>query len=329
MAIIECRTAAEVYSALKSGDIPNIVEGEFRIEVNEGSPTLSVSGKASPTIVCVGYSSPRIMCRASSFPRIECWGSSSPRIVCLDSSSPRIGCWDYAAPTVVCSGSSSPTIECLYSSSPRIECLYSSSPTIGCWEKSAPRIMCGDNSSPLIDRWETSTSEIEAKESAHIRVFKGGPHITATPSVRVSILRGDPTIVGTTQIYKITENTPEAWCQFYGVPIHPDGTVILYKALNEGFKARNDFEYLPGSCPIAPDWDPERECGGGLHFSPNPREAFEFNIWASHFVACPILLSEIKTHIFSGVYPEKVKAPRVFKPCYEVDIEGNPLTDKR
>jgi hypothetical protein len=30
--ITECRTAAEVYFALASGKIPNIVEGEFRIE---------------------------------------------------------------------------------------------------------------------------------------------------------------------------------------------------------------------------------------------------------------------------------------------------------
>jgi hypothetical protein len=143
--------------------------------------------------------------------------------------------------------------------------------------------------------------------------------------VRVSILRGDPTIVGTTQILKITENTLEAWCRFWNVSIQPDGTVILYKALNEGFKARNDFEYLPGSCPVAPDWDPNRECGGGLHFSPTPREALEFNPRARHFVACPILLSEIKTHMISGAYPQKVKAPRVLKPCFEVDIDGNPL----
>jgi hypothetical protein len=144
--------------------------------------------------------------------------------------------------------------------------------------------------------------------------------------VRVSILRGDPTIEGTTQIYLVAEETPEAWCKFWNVPIQEDGTVILFKALNAGFKAtRNDFQYVPGSCPVAPDWDPDRECGGGLHFSPTPREALRFNIWASHFVACPVLLSEIKTHIFSGVYPQKVKAPRVYKPCFEVGIDGNPL----
>lgn len=39
-------------------------------------------------------------------------------------------------------------------------------------------------------------------------------------------------------------------------------------------------------------------------------------------MACPILLKEIKVHK-NPEYPEKVKAPRVFKPCYEVDMQGN------
>jgi hypothetical protein len=266
MKIVKCRTSDEVYSALKSGDTPHIVEGSFSIEISEGSPTLIVSGYASPHIACVGYS----------FPLIGCWGDSTPRVECLDSSTPRIVCSDTSAPT----------------------------------------IMCNDTSSP----------KVEAKGNSHIRILYGSPHITATPSVQVSVLRGTSTIVGTTQIFRVTEDTPEAWCQFYDVPIQEDGTVILYKALNEDYKAtRNDFEYLPGSCPVAPDWDPEIECGGGLHFSPNPIEALAFNPWARHLVACPILLSEIKTHILSGVIPEKVKAPRVFKPCYEVDSEGKAL----
>jgi hypothetical protein len=186
--------------------------------------------------------------------------------------------------------------------------------------KASPRIEGVDHS------WGLSSPKVEAKDDSHIRILKGDPHITAEPSVRVSTLRGNPIIEGTTRIFKNTEDTPEAWCQFFDVPIQPDGTVTLFKALNAGFKAtRNDFEYLPGSCPVAPDWDPNRECGGGLHFSPTPRDALRFNPGARHFVACPILLSEIKTHIFSGVFPEKVKAPRVSKPCFEVDIDGNPL----
>jgi hypothetical protein len=297
MKTVECRTAKEVYSALKSGDIPNIVEGAFSIGIGVGSPHIIISEKASPIIVCSDTSSPRI----------KCWGSSSPTVECRGSSSPRIACGGDATPRIMCGDNSTPTIECSYSSSPRIECSDTSSPRIGCWGSSFPKI--------------------EAKDDSHIRILYGSPHITATPSVRVSILRGDPTIIGTTQISKITEDTPEAWCQFYGVPIQPDGAVILFKALHEGYKAHNDFQYLPGSCPVAPDWDDgKKEFGGGLHFSPNPRDALRFNIWASHFVACPILLSEIKTHMISGVFPEKVKAPRVFKPCYEVDILGNPLT---
>jgi hypothetical protein len=139
MKSVECRTAAEVYSALKAGNAPNIIEGCFAILIEEGAHHLIVSGKASPTI--------------------ECWGSVSTRIKCRNSSSPRIKCRNF------------------------------STPIIECWEESAPKI--------------------EAKDDSHIRFTHGNPHITATPSVQVSVLRGNPIIVGTTQIFRVTGETPK------------------------------------------------------------------------------------------------------------------------
>jgi hypothetical protein len=49
--------------------------------------------------------------------------------------------------------------------------------------------------------------------------------------------------------------------------------------------------------------------------------ALEFDNEATKFMACPVLLKEIKVYK-SAIYPQKVKAPRVFKPCYEVNIDG-------
>jgi hypothetical protein len=42
---------------------------------------------------------------------------------------------------------------------------------------------------------------------------------------------------------------------------------------------------------------------------------------AKRFVACPVRLKDIKVHK-NPMYPNKVKAPRVALPCYEVDRFG-------
>ena len=118
-----------------------------------------------------------------------------------------------------------------------------------------------------------------------------------------------------------TISTAAQWCDFYGVKVK-SGIAVLYKALRDDYKSSHGFEYKPGSTPAAPDWDGGNvECGGGLHFSPSPAHALEFDPEATKFMACPVLLKEIKVHK-NAAYPQKVKAPRVYKPCYEVDIHG-------
>ncbi len=120
--------------------------------------------------------------------------------------------------------------------------------------------------------------------------------------------------------------TAEEWCEYWGVEVK-DGVAILYKGTDDDYStfcARSaDIYYRPGETPRAPDWDNgKKECGGGLHFSPTPFHVFEFRCDVSHFIACPVRVDEIVVHYPAG-YPEKVKAPRVYKPCYEVDINGN------
>jgi hypothetical protein len=126
--------------------------------------------------------------------------------------------------------------------------------------------------------------------------------------------------------------TGAEWCEFYGVEIRKGGglsrkltgqdVAILFKAVGEGYTAARGFAYTPGTVPEAPDWDGgTRECGGGLHFSPHPKMAKEFNGEPAHFIACPVLVSEIVVHP-DGTYPQKVKAPRVAAPCWEVDEDG-------
>jgi hypothetical protein len=106
-----------------------------------------------------------------------------------------------------------------------------------------------------------------------------------------------------------------------------DGIVVLYKAVDGNFRASyNRFPYEPGSTPAAPDWDGGvRECGGGLHFSPQPAAATAFyNGSDRRFVACPVRLEDIVVHR-DPMYPNKVKAPGCCAPVYEVDIHGVPV----
>jgi len=117
------------------------------------------------------------------------------------------------------------------------------------------------------------------------------------------------------------------WLEYYDVK-PTRGMAILYKAVDSDYstshaRAKNIF-YKPGETPEAPDWDPKPECGRGLHFSPSPMAALQFNSDATKFVACPVKVSEIVIHE-NPEYPSKVKAPRVYKPCYEVDRYGNPI----
>jgi hypothetical protein len=126
--------------------------------------------------------------------------------------------------------------------------------------------------------------------------------------------------------------TGAEWCEFYGVEIRKGGglnrklagqdVAILFKAVGKDFVSQHGCDYSPGTSPSAPDWDGgKEECGGGLHFSPHPVMAEEFHADPDHFVACPVLVSEIVVHP-DGICPAKCKAPRVAAPCWEVDKNG-------
>jgi hypothetical protein len=129
--------------------------------------------------------------------------------------------------------------------------------------------------------------------------------------------------------------TSSDWCEYYGVEAF-DGVVILYKGVNADYctsghtrrNGLNPVSYAPGCSPAAEDWDGGiAECGGGLHFSPSAAATLEFNSEAKHFIACPVRLADIVVHK-NAQYPNKVKAPGVCAPCYEVDITGKPIEAK-
>jgi hypothetical protein len=179
---------------------------------------------------------------------------------------------------------------------------------------------------------------IVGRGNCSARALSARCSIKATKSVVVMRHHPEATISGGRILEMPRPETGEEWCEFYGVEIRKGGNfsrklkgqdvAILFKALGENFVSSRGMSYEPGSAPEAPDWDGgKEECGGGLHFSPHPKMAQEFNSNPAHFVACPVLVSEIVVHP-DGSMPQKVKAPRVCAPCWEVDSKGERVEEK-
>ena len=145
-----------------------------------------------------------------------------------------------------------------------------------------------------VEAWESSQPRVEAWGSSQPRVVASGyvqlsllGIVVAKVTAKVAVL-----ILGKAQVEgghqtRIEINTPQDWCDYYGITVE-DGVAVLYKALDGEMRSPKGFLYQPGSTPAADDWDGDaRECGGGLHFSPTPTMAMEFHADAKRFAACP------------------------------------------
>jgi hypothetical protein len=167
---------------------------------------------------------------------------------------------------------------------------------------------------------ENSTGRVDATPHSHVR-----RHPRSTAKINGGVI-----------LDLFVPKSASEWCDFYGVEIRKGGrfskalagqdVAILFKALSEDFTSPHGVSYEPGTAPAASDWDGgSLECGCGLHFSPHPEMAREFHEDAERFVACPVLVSEIAIHP-DGTFPQKVKAPRVCAPCWEVDRNGEAVS---
>lgn len=166
-------------------------------------------------------------------------------------------------------------------------------------------------------------ASVRAADQASVRAA-GQASVYAGKWVTVRASAGIP-VTGGIRIPPIT--TAADWCAFYGADVdETSGLIVLYKAVDPRFRSPHGTDYTPGSTPSAQDWDGgTREYGGGLHFCAHPLDALRFAPEARHYVACPVRLDEIVVHP-DAEYPEKVRAPRVAAPCWEVDMHGRPIS---
>ena len=120
--------------------------------------------------------------------------------------------------------------------------------------------------------------------------------------------------------------TNDEWCDYYGVSVNENGIATVFKGVRECYGSfyDKDFKWLPGSSPKSELWD-DQECSRGLHFSPTPRHTLTHHSEAKKFIACQVKVTDMLV-FFDGKFPHKCKAPAVVAPCWEVDINGKPLT---
>ena len=196
----------------------------------------------------------------------------------------------------------------------------SSQPHVVAWGSSQPHVVALGSSQPHVEAWGSSQPHVEAWESSQPKL---GEFVSA-------LIHGTlPQVDGGRQT-RVIINTPEQWCDYYSVTV-ADGIATLFKAVDDDYSTLRSREvgifYRPGAVPVAPDWDGGiLECGGGLHCSPRPGMALEFNPDAKRFVALPVALADIAVHP-DGDYTHKVKVRGCCGPIYEVDRHGNPIKD--
>jgi len=166
------------------------------------------------------------------------------------------------------------------------------------------------------------SARVTAHDSAQVRAYDSA-QARATPVVAVTLLSADAVVAGGVQIRANGFVDFDSWATAHGVE-QTQESAILYKAVDDDFRSPHHAQYTPGATAQAADWDGGKdECGGGLHFSPQPGSALAFNLTASRFVACRVQIADIAV-TENATYPHKVKA-RACKVLYECDIDGKKL----
>ena len=175
----------------------------------------------------------------------------------------------------------------------------------------------------------SGSAHVEAWGAVQVRAYARAVALAATATVVVSAHGCDVTVTGIGVVVRVPAVvTPEAWCDYHGVTM-VGGIATIYKAVRDDYRSARGAVYAPGGTCEAPDWDGGREeCGGGLHFSPRPAMALEFDAAATRFVACPVALSDMRAPNEGDAYPHKIKARRC-GPVVEVDRDGTPLATAR
>ena len=197
------------------------------------------------------------------------------------------------------------------------------------WENASAELW-GNASAEL---WENSRAELRENASASL-LENASATLLENASAELSrftvawLRSPSAKATGTGHVIDVTDavlSTPDAWAEYHGVEVI-NGIATVYKALYDHYGTnRPEWRgaYAPGKAPEAPDWRDDAFCGGGLHFSPTPRQASDYLWGATRWVKVGVELATLRP-ILDGGTP-KCKVPKVVVPCVEVDINGDPV----
>ena len=115
------------------------------------------------------------------------------------------------------------------------------------------------------------------------------------------------------------------WAAYHALA-DADGHAVVYKAVSPELEAGQSHRltaYPIGETVTAPDWDPRKARGNGLHFSPTPRQALRCyqgpDSTKARYLACRVVLDTLVP------LDDKCKAPSC-EVLHEVTIDGEAVT---
>ena len=196
--------------------------------------------------------------------------------------------------------------------SSRVEAWDSSQ--VEAWDSS--RVVARDSS--RVEAWDSS----QVVASKYVAIHRHGPQVT--------IVEGT-----TAHVIDVPDCTDlDDWADYHGARRTGDGRIVAYKALGDRLESDHrlpdgsECVYLPDTTVVAPDWDEQPSCGGGLHVSPSPIHAERYRQDATRYVAVAVDPAEtVAIPSFHGASADKLKARQV-EVLYEVDRWGGPIAEE-
>ena len=177
-----------------------------------------------------------------------------------------------------------------------------------------------------LDITDTGQAYVEACGSASVRAW-GSASVRAWDSASVSASKYVSVHLHSTRVtldggvvidmISIDETDPVQWTELRAEVV--DGEAVLYKAVRNDLRSAHGFAYPIGETVACTDWHDDGHCGGGLHFSPHPWQASEYDSQATRFLEVRVPVAELRP-----LDPDKCKAPgcRVVR---EVNVHGVPV----
>jgi len=305
------RTQKDLDVALAAGEALIEIRSEPGVWLRVGDTKSSSSVEA--------WGSSRVEARESS--SVEAWESSS--VVAWESSSVEargsssVVAWESSS--VVAWGSSS--VEARESSS----VVARESSSVVAWGSSS--VVAWGSSSVVA--WGSSSvvawgsSSVVAWESSSVVAWESSS-VEATPHVAVHLHSANVTVKGGVVI-DVTgvDKTAANWIEHHGIEVR-DGKAVLYKAVRDDLRSSHGMPYPLGETVTTPDWRDDQSCGGGLHLSPHPRMARDYDDSATRYLQ--VLVDAERLRPIPGGYYDSPKCK--VQSCVvvaEVTIDGEPV----